>query len=173
MKKEEIESNGVKDGKKELQYYARRQTKYANAGNHTQDRHEGNNCSRQKDREWDSLTFRINTGALSVAQEEIIFFDVKPCVLTAVWGIEALSKQMSTLLTPSRSVCVYKCDYVQWDNGQRAFYQTCGLGMSVMCCYSLFLLMERGRSQDLSGLTHLQTVSVWQHTSYVTLTAEL
>lgn len=76
---------------------------------------------RQKHRQWDSRTFRINTGALSVAQEEILLFDVKPCDLGAVWGIEAPSKQTSTPLTPSRSMCVclskfwhvHMCTYVQ------------------------------------------------------------
>lgn len=62
---------------------------------------------RQKHKQRDSQPFRINTGALNVAQEEIIFFDVKPCVLAGVWGIEVLSKQTSAPLTPSRSVvCV-------------------------------------------------------------------
>lgn len=62
--------------------------------------------ARDRNTDREAVSFRINTGALSVAQEEILFFDVTPRDLAAVWGIEALSKQMSTQLTPSRSTCV-------------------------------------------------------------------
>lgn len=59
-------------------------------------------------------SFRINTSALRVTQEEILFFDVKSCDPAAAWGIEAQSKRMSTPLTPSRSTCASLFQDVVW-----------------------------------------------------------
>lgn len=128
---------------------------------------------RQKHRQRDSQPFRINTGALSVAQEEIIFFDVKPCVLAGVWGIEILSKQTSAPLTPSRSGRVRVPVHIQciwalrrWRGGMytqnlHAWYV--GYAFSSLFFFSLNVqkIQEThnwflNSSQYLSALTHLQ-----------------